>query len=1537
MIHSNNNTTYYINPSYLTFVENTGYGANLIQVSASSSCYIRVYISGVIGYDGDGNYRKWKVTAYNNRFPDNDAFNIYVRLERDGDSALIVYSKSSYNVDGSTTDGSISASDEYYYILIGNVTATDGTSIREITYDTGRLESDQVKNEGTEINEMWELDKFSSPWLIRAKQWLSGFTVKGFLNLIGGLVFRSNGVDKQVVDVKRSVDSDEDVPVSDETIPTTLQMEKYTEDKYLRKDQDDRTEYSLEVGGNATIDGKQTVKGQSYTYGGIQIGENFIPGILTGTGGFFDSRANGEIESLVIRRELRVPSIVFNQTEILVGDKWRSPGAGVIERVEPDYNEDGSMASTGTFWIKLEEGQIGAVYQYAICMGIFHDSNNKGNNATADAEIYDEVSGTMVARTFAGFATCYFAITSVSDYTDENGTTWYRKQCRYQLREGYSIHPYEQMNFTCYGIFSDDAEMLDKYGCSVYETRTYTRMLINQNTWEIGEKNIGLQYGNMSNMNIYKLDLSGYSMFLNNVYMTGVIKQVKPNGDPILTANDRGAWMVGVHSDFYDRWSHNGSIWLCVAEDGTDTEPAEGNPAWLLQVQAGSDGAPGADGEGVTLIGPWLTGITVPKNGIVTMAGKTYMAKQETSNPPLFVYTDKDGSRFIYDDNGYVLTGEENTDEYELLVQSGKDGSDGVGYEYIFTRTATNTRPSTPSSIQQEGYIPNGWYGDPIGVTEDIPYEWVSVRTKTGGIWGTFSTPSYWVKWAKDGENAILADLDNEMDNVALDSEGKTTDSTEINITASMYYGSKKQSLNGIEVSNVENITSSYNLDTGVITLSIAKGVSVADRNEFGITVKAVINGMEESRVLKFTLAGVRAGADGKDAVLYDIMVSASAIVKKKDGSYNVESDSATRYKTVGNIMEPTTDGILKYSIDGGMEDETNNGMPIASNSITSNVKFYFYNDNGELVDIETVPLVEDGADGVSIKSVTTSYAKSNTDTIPEDGWQPTVPSVGENEYLWTRIITDYTDDSMEDTVAYSYAYQGKTGEPGANVTVESIEYQAGDNATNPPTGQWSGDIVDVPQGKYLWSKTTFSNGKFVYGVAKQGEDGADGEGFTLMGNWYTGLSVPKMGVVTMGGNTYASKVPTENPPLWCFTDADGSRLVISTTEYILTGEQNTDEYELWTQSGKDGKDGADGAQGSQGEQGEQGPQGPQGEQGEQGPQGPQGETGPQGNIGYTGCVARSWEGYEDGRTYRNDTNAKESELESSGIRYQDWLLIQVADDELGSYPSGYAAYECLITTTGGGNPHTMTFTNNISSNGRWQRVSELNSLYVPKLLAITAQIRFASSAQLTILNEENQVRAGLSGSNEGDKVRIWAGDSDMQKAPFRVNEEGALVATKATIEGNIINKPINIEESDNTCIYATDYSAEYLIDKQLKIFSCNEYYSEILRLPVSLDYIGYTIKIINVSYPPYSRTVGSIRNSIICTEDGSSIFGYNRIVGNVDDDVIDATSISSLSSISITGGVIELLAIERGDKCIWTIANLNATIIEPDAHIPTL
>ena len=138
---------------------------------------------------------------------------------------------------------------------------------------------------------------------------------------------------------------------------------------------------------------------------------------------------------------------------------------------------------------------------------------------------------------------------------------------------------------------------------------------------------------------------------------------------------------------------------------------------------------------------------------------------------------------------------------------------------------------------------------------------------------------------------------------------------------------------------------------------------------------------------------------------------------------------------------------------------------------------------------------INTGATGVGIKSTTVSYGVSDSaSTRPaDDAWQPTIPTVADGKYLWTRTIIDYTDESKPDTVTYIYAKQGTKGDTGASgssVTVSSIQYQEGSSATTAPTGTWSNAVVAVADGRYLWTKTTFSDGKIAYGVAKQGSAG---------------------------------------------------------------------------------------------------------------------------------------------------------------------------------------------------------------------------------------------------------------------------------------------------------------------------------------------------------------------------------------------------------------------------------------------------------------
>ena len=77
----------------------------------------------------------------------------------------------------------------------------------------------------------------------------------------------------------------------------------------------------------------------------------------------------------------------------------------------------------------------------------------------------------------------------------------------------------------------------------------------------------------------------------------------------------------------------------------------------------------------------------------------------------------------------------------------------------------------------------------------------------------------------------------------------------------------------------------------------------------------------------------------------------------------------------------------------------------------------------------------EKGEDGTSVTITSTSvrYAKSSNGTNqPTSGWQSTIPSLTEGEYLWTRTIVNYSDGKT--TTSYSvshYGLNGKDGEDG--------------------------------------------------------------------------------------------------------------------------------------------------------------------------------------------------------------------------------------------------------------------------------------------------------------------------------------------------------------------------------------------------------------------------------------------------------------------------------------------------------------------------
>ena len=244
-----------------------------------------------------------------------------------------------------------------------------------------------------------------------------------------------------------------------------------------------------------------TFKGRMTFNAGAQFGPSYASGI-TGVGGFISGKGAGELESLFIRRFLEVPELRYNRVGISVGDDWSAPGAGVIESVDKDQK---------LVTLKLEEGEIGAVAVGDICMGIFHDFD-PSNNATADS---DDGRGNF---SFAGFATVYFRITEVLGDRNE--------QFRYELRPlsatfTKQIDPMESMTFVAYGSFTNPARQSSRYS-----TRTYQRYLRNVSDWEFTAENIAAQFGDLTNLSVFGIQMSGYSAYLDNIYLQGMISSL---------------------------------------------------------------------------------------------------------------------------------------------------------------------------------------------------------------------------------------------------------------------------------------------------------------------------------------------------------------------------------------------------------------------------------------------------------------------------------------------------------------------------------------------------------------------------------------------------------------------------------------------------------------------------------------------------------------------------------------------------------------------------------------------------------------------------------------------------------------------------------------------------------------------------------------------------------------------------------------------------------------------------------------------------
>lgn len=270
------------------------------------------------------------------------------------------------------------------------------------------------------------------------------------------------------------------------------------------------------------------------------------------------------------------------------------------------------------------------------------------------------------------------------------------------------------------------------------------------------------------------------------------------------------------------------------------------------------------------------------------------------------------------------------------------------------------------------------------------------------------------------------------------------------------------------------------------------------------------------------------------------------------------------------------------------------------------------------------------GDTGKGVKSTSVAYQVSTSGTtVPTGTWSGSVPSASAGQYLWTRTIITYTDDTT--STIYSVGRMGTNGANGTNgksigSVVNYYLATASSSGVTTATSGWTTAVQSVSAAKkYLWNYEVvkYTDGTVASTTAPciigsygdrgskgdKGDTGSTGNGIKSITEHYA-VSASNSTVPT----SWSSTVPTmteSNKYLWNYetiTYTNGT--TVDTTKRVI---------------GVYGNKGATGAKGDKGDKGATGPQGPQGPQGVKGDKGPQGDkgatgaTGPQGPQGAAG------------------------------------------------------------------------------------------------------------------------------------------------------------------------------------------------------------------------------------------------------------------------------------------------------------------------------
>lgn len=759
--------------------------------------------------------------------------------------------------------------------------------------------------------------------------------------------------------------------------------EEESGNKYLSKIEDDEARGLITFLAGINVKIKAVIQkliAEDATFSKEISSKDYVQNLL---GWLITPEGHIDAKSLRLRDFLEVPELRYNRVSIVSGEEWNAPGGGIIESVD---------AANKTVHLKLEPGEVSQVEVDDICKGVF-------NNDT-------------------GFQTAYFRITEKID----------NSSFKYVLRSGYTFNPCKAMHFVAYGNFTNAERQK-----SCYSTQNYIRFLKGVNNWEITKDMIAMQLGDLSNLKLFGIDMSGHSAYLNRVYMTGTIRQISSDGVteapvPVL----KGKWKSGTYW-YYDEVTHNGSTWICI-ESTTMQEPSDSSTDWLKYTSKGEQGAQGPAGpEGPQ--GPQgergpqgLQGLQGPagqdgipgkdgENGLTSYFHIKYSpvqnptASQMTETPDVFIGTYVDFTKEDSNDpSKYTWARFEG-----LQGATGEQGIPGVNGEdgktsYLHIKYSNDGQTFTDNNGETSGE----WIGQYTDFEKNdsnvfSDYKWSKIKGESG----------------KDGKGVQSVDVLYYLSSSSTSLSGGSWSTNSPTWVDGKYIWSKTKVV----------YTDGSSIETNPACITGGKGST----GENGRGVSSIVEEYYLSTSSNSLVGGSWSTTpptweNGKyiwtrSVITYTDSASTTTdpiCVTGGKGATGIGVKSVSEQYYLSTSYSTTTGGSWSTTVPAWKD-----GKYIWTRSIITYTDKSYTETNPVCVTGGKGP---SGNDGVGISAVDVLYYLSTSSSSLVGGsWSSTSPTWQNGKYLWSKTKVTYTDNSTweSDPVCITGS-QGKTGLPGA-------------------------------------------------------------------------------------------------------------------------------------------------------------------------------------------------------------------------------------------------------------------------------------------------------------------------------------------------------------------------------------------------------------------------------------------------------------------------------------------------------------------------